>query len=750
MHALAMENTAPVSFIRHSVCIILCILFSLTASAQTSATDSLKKVLSSHTAKDTAYIHILIDLCKVYVKEEEDKVSIQPYAAKLINVSQQLKFKKGLAYGYLYTGINNPSGNYLLALQNCFKALQIMQEINDKEGMGECYYYLGIYKYEQSDFANSIKYAQKAVVIKKELNNKKEEGNCYYSMGSTYTQMGNFAKALESYFTAIKLAEQLGDNKMKSKLYVCLGSVFFLQNKDKEGSSYQNKAIAIAEKIGDRRTEAHAYTNLGNNYAKINDNKKAESYLLKASEIYQGLGSKREIAMIYECLGPLYINMKQVNKAQAYYLKAIALCNESSDHLGLIYAYTGLGYCYESGKNYKTAISYYQKSLDVSKKIDYKRGIQQAYGMLSDVHEFLKDYSSALKYHKLFSNMKDSSLNEANIKQAAELNARYDVDKKENEILLLTKDQQLKDKTLKEQRLVRIGLIIGLGLLLALSFLLYNRYRFKQKANLLLEKQKELIHQKNTLITDSIDYAKTIQEAILPDDEKLHTFFPDHFILYKPKAIVSGDFYWIGKKDDTIICAVADCTGHGVPGAFMSLLGHNILENVVQRDTSINPAAILSSLNSEIVTRFSKTDELETVKHGMDIAIISIDTDKKQVQYAGARNALYIVRSNELIEIKADKQSTGIVSKDHTPINYTNNTHDLQKGDMLYLFTDGFPDQKGGPDKKKFYYQPFKELLVRIAHLTPQEQKQGLETAITSWIADGEQIDDILIMGIRQ
>jgi serine phosphatase RsbU (regulator of sigma subunit) len=340
-------------------------------------------------------------------------------------------------------------------------------------------------------------------------------------------------------------------------------------------------------------------------------------------------------------------------------------------------------------------------------------------------------------------------LNEESLKQTAELNIRYETDKKEKEILLLNKDQLLKDKTLKEQRLVRIGLIIGLGLFLALSFLLYNRYHFKQKANLVLQKQKQEIHQKNTLITDSIDYAKTIQEAILPDDEKLSKSFSEHFILYKPKAIVSGDFYWVGKKDNKIICAVADCTGHGVPGAFMSLLGHNILENVIQRDTSVNPGSILTSLNEELVERFSKGKEKETVKHGMDIALISIDEINQELQYAGARNSLYMVRNNVLTEVKADNMSTGIVSKDHLTVHYTNNILKLKKGDMLYLFSDGFPDQKGGPDKKKFYYQPFKDLLISIHDLHVEKQKLRLESVITKWIGEGEQIDDMLVMGIR-
>ena len=180
----------------------------------------------------------------------------------------------------------------------------------------------------------------------------------------------------------------------------------------------------------------------------------------------------------------------------------------------------------------------------------------------------------------------------------------------------------------------------------------------------------------------------------------------------------------------------------------MSLLGHNILENVVQRESSVNPGAMLKALNQEIVDRFS-TGRDETVKHGMDIAIISIDIQAQQLEYAGARNSLYIIREGRLIEIKADRMSTGIIAKNQETIVYTNQLHDLQKDDMLYLFSDGFPDQKGGPDKKKFFYQPFKELLISISQLPVNEQKQKLDETITTWMGEGEQEDDILIMGIR-
>jgi serine phosphatase RsbU (regulator of sigma subunit) len=512
---------------------------------------------------------------------------------------------------------------------------------------------------------------------------------------------------------------------------------------------YFNNALKIKIEQGDKTGEAGIYNNMAEIYSIQKNYQQALVYNLKAMKLNEETGDLEGVNGCYINIGDNFIAQQKPNEALNYFIESLKISTRLGTQASVVNCYNGIAACYELMSNYPKSLIYYEKAAAVSKNKGFKKELQEAYLHLSSINERLKNYELALQYDKLYGNVKDTLLNEESLKQTTELNTRYETDKKEKEILLLTKDQQLKDKTLKEQRLVRIGLIIGLGLFLALSFLLFNRYRFKQKANLILEKQKQEIHQKNRQITDSIDYAKTIQEAILPDDEKLSSCLQDYFILYKPKAIVSGDFYWIGKKDGKIICAVADCTGHGVPGAFMSLLGHNILENVIQKDGATDPGAMLTKLNEEIVTRFSKGRERETVKHGMDIALISIDKSKQQLQYAGARNSLYLVREQVLTEFKADKMSTGIEASDHAEVRYTTSNSNLQKRDMLYMFSDGFPDQKGGPEKKKFFYQPFKELLVAISNLPVDKQKQKLDEVIMDWIGTGEQIDDILVMGIR-
>jgi serine phosphatase RsbU (regulator of sigma subunit) len=728
----------------------VCVLFYLAMPAQIAKIDSLEKMLEIQIEEDTIRANTLILLTRAYLTETNDIQKVQAGAIKLLTLSEKLDFKKGIGYAYLNIGnYNARSGNYESALNYYSKALKFLEIINDKLGIGSCYQNMGYIKSAQSDFPGAIQYGIKGTKITEEAGNKQASANGYANIGVAYFQLGNYLEALTNFYKALHLREEINDKLGTAAAFDNIGCVLYEQGKYRESLIYQYNALNIRKEKGDKSGIAFAYNSIANIYTKQKKYKDALSYLFQSIDIRNEIGDKEGIALSYTDIGNNYFQQHKINEALNFYLKGLFQSTEIGNKVIMVNTSNGIGSAYEANKNYVQANKYYEKALNLAKEIKYKQGISDAYRKLASVNEKTKNFSQALIYNRLYTVLKDSLLGEESVKQTAELNARYETDKKEKEILLLIKDQELKDKTLKEQRLVRIGLISGLGLFLALSFLLFNRYRFKQRANLILEKQKQEIHQKNKQITDSIDYAKTIQEAILPDDEKLRSVFPEYFILYKPKAIVSGDFYWVGKKDNKIICAVADCTGHGVPGAFMSLLGHNILENVIQRENAVDPGSILTALNKEIVIRFSKGKERETVKHVMDIAIIGIDAFNKQLQYAGAKNSLYLVRNNTLIEIKADKQSTGIVSKDHTEVHYTNHKQKLQNGDLLYMFSDGFPDQKGGPDKKKFFYQQFKDLLVSIHHLPVKEQHLQLDSVIVNWIGDGEQVDDILVMGIK-
>jgi serine phosphatase RsbU (regulator of sigma subunit) len=271
--------------------------------------------------------------------------------------------------------------------------------------------------------------------------------------------------------------------------------------------------------------------------------------------------------------------------------------------------------------------------------------------------------------------------------------------------------------------------------------------REKEAAFELLESQKTELEYSARRITDSLNYAQRIQDALLPSETYLKKYFRESFILYKPKDIVSGDFYWIGEKNDTRFIVAADCTGHGVPGALISMIGHNLLEKIIITENTPQPGEILDRMNGALSETFSREKNTGTIiRDGMDIGICSINLKKKKICFAGAFFPLFLIRENRLIEIKGDRFTLGMAPDGAS---FRNNEMDLFEGDMLYLFSDGYVDQFGGEENKKFMYRRFRYLLMNINGFPLADQKSILDDNIKTWSGNNPQVDDILIIGFR-
>lgn len=262
-----------------------------------------------------------------------------------------------------------------------------------------------------------------------------------------------------------------------------------------------------------------------------------------------------------------------------------------------------------------------------------------------------------------------------------------------------------------------------------------------------IERQRLKLEELYKDVTDSIRYAKRLQYSILPPKETIESICPDSFVLFKPKDIVSGDFYWFEKLDGKSFCAAVDCTGHGVPGAFMSLVGSNGLDGAVREHHTTHPGLILDELNKFVSDSLNKGSEDNDVRDGMDLSFVTIDYNKLELEYAGANNPLYLVRDNEIEIVKADKFAIG--SFEPGSKNYTNHVIKLQKGDVIYLFSDGYADQFGGEKGKKFLYRTFREQLLSVHQKPVEEQRKILKNTIEDWQGSYEQVDDILVIGIR-
>ncbi len=248
-------------------------------------------------------------------------------------------------------------------------------------------------------------------------------------------------------------------------------------------------------------------------------------------------------------------------------------------------------------------------------------------------------------------------------------------------------------------------------------------------------------------MTDSLIYAQRIQDALIPSEDYFRDYFSDSFIFFKPKDIVSGDFYWIGEKGDKIFVVAADCTGHGVPGALMSVIGLEIIDKTINEENIQKPSRILAIMNKGLEKTFSREKNIGTIiRDGMDIGLCVIDRKRKRFEYAGAFFPLYLVRDDMLIEVKGDKY---IIGMNPEGIEYTNHEVDLKDDDIIYIFSDGYVDQFGGRENKKFMYRRFRYLLLKIHSLPFKDQKSILEENITTWMSDNNQIDDIMVIGFK-
>ena len=293
------------------------------------------------------------------------------------------------------------------------------------------------------------------------------------------------------------------------------------------------------------------------------------------------------------------------------------------------------------------------------------------------------------------------------------------------------------------------GVLLVLLILLLTRRLVMMSHRLdsREKHLSLVSSEKEELELKNKNLTDSLIYAQRIQEALLPSEAYFRKHFQDSFILFRPKDIVSGDFYWIGEKGDHVFVVAADCTGHGVPGALMSMIGIEIIGKAINEGNIENPSEILAVLNKGLEKTFSSEKNIGTIiRDGMDIGLCRIDKTRKKMVYAGAFFPLYLIRDNSLTEIKSDKLIIGLNPEG---IAYANNEIDLQEDDIFYIFSDGYVDQFGGSENKKFMYRRFRYLLTRIHGFTVEDQKSILEEEFHAWMGANVQVDDIMVIGFR-
>jgi serine phosphatase RsbU (regulator of sigma subunit)/TPR repeat protein len=670
--------------------------------------DSLFAVWEDKSQADSIRAEAFIDyIYDGYFNSQPDSAIV--LADQLLKFSQKTEYKIGMVdvlslSGYLFFRV----GNYPKALDSYQRGLKISEEINDKIGTASILIRIGFLYHDTEEIITALKYYQRSLNIYEEINYLPGIGSIYNEYGSIYRAEKDYSKALDYYLKSIAINDSLNDAGSNSAMFLNIGDLYLEQKDFIKALDYFNKGLIIYEKTGDKLGIASGLAGIGDVYSEQGNIKEALEYLQKSLSISEQINDNQGSSSTLLSLGDIYYN-------QGNYSESLRIC---------------------------------KKSLALAKKLGDIGDQQSSCDCLYLAYKAVGNLNQALIYHELMMAFTDSLQSKETSKKLLQMEFSKQLLaanlKSATEEKLLDAQIQAQLSELKHDRIKMYALYGGISLLLIFAVTIFNRFKKTQKQKFIIEKQKEEVERAHAKIKDSIVYAQRIQKAILPPNKIIKGYFKDSFVLYKPKDVVAGDFYWMEAKENIILFAAADCTGHGVPGAIVSVLCNNGLNRSVREYGLTDPGMILGKTREIVVEEFEKSEE--DVKDGMDIALCSLDLKEKRLKFAGAHNPLWIIRNGELNEIKADKQPIGKFDYSEP---FTTHSQKLESGDSIYMFSDGFADQFGGPKGKKFLSKNLKKLILSIQKKSMNEQKLVLDEAFESYRGKEIQLDDVCIFSVK-
>jgi serine phosphatase RsbU (regulator of sigma subunit)/tetratricopeptide (TPR) repeat protein len=611
------------------------------------------------------------------------------------------------------------------------------------------------------DYTNAYLYSKETQKLALKKHYKKGLSDAIVNEGIINDYRGKYPEAINLYLKALTIQLKNNDQDGLAKNYINLGLVYQNQGSSTKALEYYEKSLVINKKSNDLNGISAAINNIGIIYMHQEKYDLALKNYLFCIDVDKKLKDSIATADTYNNIGLIYSLQGNVNNAKKYFSNSLQIRLDLGDQNGICNSYINLADLAFDHKKYNEAKKYYLKALVIAKELGTNNSMQIIYSKLTKISRKEKNLKAELNYFKLSINYRDSITNEANIKKQTQDEMQYLFDQKEAENKLkLHKQKIITDQEERKQEII-LGAISVITIITILFALFLNkRWKIAQHQTKIIEEQKLLVEDKNILveeknklvesknneILDSINYAKRIQRAILPTEKSLNNYLQNSFVLYKPKDIVAGDFYWLEKINDQLIFAVADCTGHGVPGALVSVVCHNALNRSVREFGLSKSGEILDKTREIIVGEFEKSEE--NVTDGMDISLCSLNLKSMILEWSGANNPLWLVRKdqNEIQEIKPNKQPIG---KHFNYESFETHTIKIEKGDTLYLFTDGFSDQFGGQNEKKFKSKNMKELILKVVHKPMHDQQVIFNSTFENWKGNIEQVDDVCVIGVK-
>ncbi|OFX27292.1 MAG: hypothetical protein A2033_01280 [Bacteroidetes bacterium GWA2_31_9] len=782
------------------VILFLLIILSVNIYSQNQKVDSLINQLNLSN-NDTTIINLNIkigDLLKFKMPDSalfyySRALELSDKAIKLSEINadtEKVKTLKLLKSNSLrYIGIANADkGRYDIALEYYNKSLRLKSELNDKKGMASCYNSIGIVNRYQGNYEIAIEYYLKSLKINEELDKldpklidgKKGMANCYNNIGIVYADQKIFDKSIEYYLKALNINEELvkqnpnftESKKEMSKCYNNIGIVHSNKREFDTAIEFYLKALKINEELADKTESTRSYNNIGNVYANQKLYENAIENYLKALKIMEELGDKNSSAVVYANIAAIHIVM-------------------ADSH--------GDSNISQKNGNLNASIKYALKSYDLAVEIGAVPIQHYVLDQLKKAYTKLGKFKDALDFAELYISTQDSLFNTEKTKSLADIGAKYESEKKQLQIDKLGKEKELQLSENKKQVIVIWFAVFALIVAIIIAVIIFRSLRTTrlqksiielqkksvEEKNLLLnqkneeiqekseeilakneelnqrneeissqrdqiEQQRDIVVEQKRLITDSINYASNIQRAILKPISHINQLLPESFVVFKPKDVVGGDFYWYKQIDYRCIIVVADCTGHGVPGAFMTLIGNAGLNQIVALEGIDNPALILQELNSYIQLTLRQNNDNSKADDGMDVGICVLDLPSRKLTYSGAKISLFHYNGIEIIEHKGDRCNLGYSGNDDF-FEFSNFEFILEKNHSFYMTTDGFIDISYGKKGFSLGKKKFKTMLLENCQKSMKEQGKALEDFFMNDNLSEkiEQRDDISVMGFK-
>ncbi len=703
------------------------LFFHFSLVAQQHGIDSLRMVLKSQKNNDTGKVNTL-NAISFSLKDSSKYDSALIYSTQAQVIAEKLGYKKGVA--------------------NALRNAAI------------------VYDEGQSNYTKALEYYKQSFMMYQEIGDKKDVARNIGDMGSVYWTLGNYPIALEYHLKALSIDQEIGYKLGIASDYTNISNTYGDQGNNDKGLEYAFKALAIFQDIKDKDGIATIYCNIGTIYDVMHDYTKAIEYSFKALPIYRDMRSKDGVAIILGNIGNVYDEMATVlkskhpaawsdslyKKALEYGIKALAIEHQIGDKRLIAYSYNYLASAYLHEKNYSMPKKYYDSAYTLAKKMGDKEIIRDTYQGRAALDSTMNNLPAELNDYKKYIVYRDSLINEANTKKSVQAEMNYEFQQKQaTQKAEQDKRDAMAEQERKKQAVIRNSLLAGFTLVLALVFFILRGFRQKRKAYVIISQQKEEVDKSRKKIMDSIKYAQKIQYSILPSGEEIKHYLSDYFVCFLPKDIVSGDFYWFHHIEGLSYLAAIDCTGHGVPGACMSMLAHSFLNEIVVEKKVSEPAEILAHMHQLVFSTLHQQKGDEYSQDGMDISLIVIDHEHNRATFSGAKNNALLVDGQNIRVLKATPKSMGGVSMtgDIEPARqFKSETVELNKGNLLVMATDGMVDQLNANDEK-FGKTRFNEMVKSLYTIPMEKGETVIETAIHKWKSTLPQQDDILVMGMK-